>query len=527
MTPLAGFLDVLFRGVGLAVLSLAVGGVAFAFIALRAFGKPSPLERAAASRSLTVIAWSGIGLVLTQLALLVLKPWALAAGGPWPVGEFLRTQFATASLARIAVALALALTAWQLTRRPSSAGWAALAVLGGLLAMTSAFLSHGAARPNGRVALMTLDAVHALAAAVWVGGLAHLLVFWRLGPQPDRAVVAGVLGRFSVLAIASVGWLVVAGIALTLSYVDSLAGLVGTAYGMMVLGKVILLLAALLLGGLSFLAVRRFRGDAADPAGRVRWLVEAELGLGLTVLLAAASLTSMPPAIDAVADRATLREVAMVFAPKMPRLSSTRLEEMPVGDRLAPRTTADRAWSEYNHHTAGFFVLTMGLLAMVSRARWGRWARHWPLIFLGLAAFLFARNDPGAWPLGPLGLWESMRYPEVVQHRIFVLLVVAFAVVEWTVRTSRVRSPRPAFVFPLLCGVGGALLLTHSHAMFNLKAEFLAEVSHMPLGILGVIVGSARWLELRLPPPQDRIPGRIWATAMVLIGVLLVFYREV
>jgi putative copper resistance protein D len=526
MTPLAGFLDVLLRGFGLVVLSLAVGGVAFALVALRAFREPSSLERGAASRSLTVIAWSGIGLVLTQVALLALKPWALAAnGGPWPIQEFLRTEFAMASLVRIALALMLAGTAWRLSRCASSAGWAALAVLGGLLAMSSAFLSHGGARPNGRVALMTLDAAHALAAAVWVGGLAHLLVFWRRGP--DRAVAASVLGRFSALAMAAVAWLVVAGLALTLSYVDSLAGLIGTAYGVMVLGKVVLLLAALLLGGLNFLAVRRLRAGAAEPAGRVRWLVEAELGLGLTVLLAAASLTSMPPAIDLVADRATLGEVAMVFAPKMPRFSSTRLEEMPVEDRFAPRTDADRAWSEYNHHTAGFFVLAMGLLAMVSRTRWGRWARHWPLIFLGLAAFLFVRNDPGAWPLGPMGFWQSMTYPEVLQHRFFVLLVVAFAAFEWAVRTGRVRSQRAAFVFPLLCAGGGALLLTHSHAMLNLKSEFLAEVSHMPLGILGVIVGWSRWLELRLPPPANQIPGRVWVASMVLIGILLVFYREV
>jgi putative copper resistance protein D len=82
-------------------------------------------------------------------------------------------------------------------------------------------------------------------------------------------------------------------------------------------------------------------------------------------------------------------------------------------------------------------------------------------------------------------------------------------------------------VFPLLCAGGGALLLTHSHAMLNLKSEFLAEVSHMPLGILGVIVGWSRWLELRLPPPANQIPGRVWVASMVLIGILLVFYREV
>ena len=78
----------------------------------------------------------------------------------------------------------------------------------------------------------------------------------------------------------------------------------------------------------------------------------------------------------------------------------------------------------------------------------------------------------------------------------------------------------------MLCAVGGALLLTHSHAMFNLKSEFLTEITHAPMGILGVIVGWGRWLELRLPSPDNRLPGRVWAVALSLLGVLLLFYRE-
>ncbi|MGH7331696.1 MAG: hypothetical protein ACREKS_02895, partial [Candidatus Rokuibacteriota bacterium] len=137
MTPLAGFFDVLLRGFSLVSLSLVVGGVAFVLIVLRALRVPSPLERRAASRSLTTIVWSSIGLASTQLGLLALKPWALAAdGGPWPIRDFLRTEFAIASLVRIALALALAAMAWRLARRPSWPGWAALAVLAVLLATT-------------------------------------------------------------------------------------------------------------------------------------------------------------------------------------------------------------------------------------------------------------------------------------------------------------------------------------------------------------------------------------------------------
>jgi putative copper resistance protein D len=210
----------------------------------------------------------------------------------------------------------------------------------------------------------------------------------------------------------------------------------------------------------------------------------------------------------------------------LPVLTSPKITDMPVDDRNAPRTDADRAWSEFNHHWAGIFVLVMGVLALVHATGRARWARHWPLVFLGLAGFLLVRNDPGAWPLGPLGFWESMRYPEVLQHRIFVLLVVAFGVFEWLVRTDRVRVHGAALVFPLLCAVGGGLLLTHSHAGLNLKEEYLIEVTHVPLGLLAMITGWARWLELRLPAPVGRLPGRIWPLAFTLIGLSLILYRE-
>jgi len=40
------------------------------------------------------------------------------------------------------------------------------------------------------------------------------------------------------------------------------------------------------------------------------------------------------------------------------------------------------------------------------------WARHWPLLFLGLAVFLFLRSDPEVWPLGDIGFFTSLRDPE-------------------------------------------------------------------------------------------------------------------
>jgi putative copper resistance protein D len=320
--------------------------------------------------------------------------------------------------------------------------------------------------------------------------------------------------------------LITAGVGLTLGYVDGLHGLLGTAYGVMVLTKMVILVGLLALGAANFFAIRRLADDRPMALPRVRRFVEVELGLGITVFFAAASLTSLPPAIDVVADRATVGEVATRFTPRWPALTSPPIEQLPVDDKNAPRTDADRAWSEYNHHISGLFVLLMGTLAIAHVNGLARWARHWPLVLLGLASFMLVRNDPGAWPLGPQGFWASMAEPTVLQHRVFVLLVVVFGLFEWMVRTRRLRSSRWALVFPLLCAVGGGLLLTHSHASLNLKSEFLLEVTHAPLGVLGVMIGWARWLELRLAAPNDRLPGRVWATGLAVFGVLLLLYRE-
>jgi putative copper resistance protein D len=150
------------------------------------------------------------------------------------------------------------------------------------------------------------------------------------------------------------------------------------------------------------------------------------------------------------------------------------------------------------------------------------------LMFLGLAVFLFLRSDPENWPLGPNGFWESFSAPDVLQHRLIVLLVTAFAVFEWSVVTDRIKSPAAGLVFPGVCALGGAILLTHSHALGNVKDELLVELSHIPLAILGIAAGWSRWLELRLPPEDRtrRVLSWVWPVCFILVGVVLLNYHE-
>lgn len=523
---MAGFVDVLLRGLALCGQAVAVGGVCFAALLLRPAVQEDPtvLRRLAKSLALTAagaVVVAGAQALGQGVQLSVLSD----AHAGWPLAEIAGTSYFRASLVRILACAGLVAGCVILARRPDRSGWwVALGGLAVVLGAVSAWTSHAAGRLGPRGLLLMLDTLHQIAAGVWVGGLLHLVVSASL--RAADASSATLLKRFSTISVVAVATLIIAGLGLTLSYVDGPRALLGTSYGVMVLAKVAVLGGLLLLGAVNFLTVRRL-GEGSDVArARLRRFVEVELGLGMTVLFVAASLTSLPPARDVVAERASLAEVMVRFTPRLPALTSPTIAEMPVDDRTAPRTAADRAWSEFNHHMAGLFVLSMGCLAVLSATGGAPWARHWPLLFLGLAVFLMIRIDPGAWPLGPLGFWESLQYPEVLQHRLFVLLIVAFGLFEWAVRTGRLRAPRAALVFPLLCAVGGGLLLTHSHAGLNLKEEFLIEVTHVPLGVLAMVAGWGRWLELRLPPRAAGLPGRIWPVAFTLVGVVLVFYRE-
>ena len=144
--------------------------------------------------------------------------------------------------------------------------------------------------------------------------------------------------------------------------------------------------------------------------------------------------------------------------------------------------------------------------------------------------FLFLRSDPEVWPLGDIGFFASLRDVEVLQHRVFVVLIAAFAIFEWRVRTSRNVKPWARLLFPLLCAGGGVLLLTHSHAIANVKEQLLIELTHTPLALAGIVAGWARWLELRLDPATSpaawRVAHWLWPVCFILVGLMLLNYRE-
>lgn len=333
---MVAFADVVLRALLLVWLSVAAGGVAWVRLVLRAGPHAKPDPAAAASLRLVAVAGGLAAATQAAAATLILASVQAAGAAAW-----LETTFARVALARVALAVALAVLAARLGRRPAGrAAWLGLVAMAAALVASSAALSHAAARVEGRLLPGLLDALHQLAAAVWVGGLAHLTLLAvrsRREPRPALGAVAA---------------LVTSGLGLGALWIGGPAAMVGTAYGVMVASKVALLLAALGLAWVNLRVVRR-RAVAAGRERLARY-VEVELGLAVTVLFAAASLTSLPPGVDVQADRAAPAEVAARFRPAAPRLTSPPLDELlrTADPLMAPpggRKPVERAWSEYNH----------------------------------------------------------------------------------------------------------------------------------------------------------------------------------
>ena len=544
LVDLFGYLEIVLHGLVILSQSMALGGVLFLLLLARPLAPQLPGGRAIANRTAVIAGWAALGLVLCEGLTIALQTAVLTDTVDLSVWQVLGADFAEAGLVKCAAALLLALCLLVLRSTP-----AALLVALGAVELAAATLStHAAARMTDSGPLLAVEALHQLGAAIWVGGIPCFIM--ALGRVHDATAWRRVGARFSRMSMAGVAFILISGVTMSVFYIGSWGAVYGTAYGVMVMAKVAMFGALLLLGLGNFLTTERLRTRPGTSVLRMKRFAEVELGIGISIFFAAASLTSVPPGIDLTQDRVTWAEVVERNTPVWPRLSSPSYDSLalpelqaqldqeaaaqatkappasiPGSGELSPRNAADIAWSEYNHHWAGLFVLLVGALALLNQAG-VRWARHWPLALLGLAGFLLIRSDPEVWPMGYVGVFESLRDVEVLQHRMFVLLIIVFAVFEWSVRTGRLRSPRAALVFPLLTAAGGALLLTHSHAIANVKDQLLIELTHTPLALAGIGAGWARWLELRLTGRGARIAGWVWPVCFLICGAVLLIYRE-
>jgi putative copper resistance protein D len=547
MTGLLEFISGLLDGASLIAMALAVGGLTYVLAVARAPWDAAVLMRRHAIQVLNLAALAAATLAVFRGAKLLLKPIALAdETGAWEWGPFLQTQVFRFGRQSVIAALALALGIWWLSRRPSSKGtgtgmagaspcfrWAVVLAATGLFLVNEAWLSHAVSRVEAAGLLMTLTVVHLIGATVWSGGITHLLLFRRLRGDPEAAAWWPVLvSRFSPLGIVSVALILGPGVILASRYVGDLTGLVGTGYGNLLLVKIVLFVCVLALAAVNFRAARSWR-RRERPAldGRVPGFIEVEIVLASALLFAASALTSFPPSADIPNDRVAPGDMWRMFSPKVPHLAGPQAIMIDAPERIDPATgqmgqKPDLSWDRFNHNISGVIVLVMAALAFLDRLGNVRWARQWPLMFMVFAVLIFVFSNPTEFPLGDLGFWDSARDAEVVQHWLAALVALGLGWFEWRARRSGFGRWDLRYVFPVLAIVGGIILLTHSHNISELWQDFLTQSTHVAMGVLAVVVGCARWLELRSPPPQDRMAGMAAAGAMFLVGLILLFYVD-
>jgi putative copper export protein/mono/diheme cytochrome c family protein/peroxiredoxin len=261
-----------------------------------------------ACRTFVLLALAGaLATVAYQTALLEQR--ALAALEPAAVARMLtQTQSGVVWLVRagLLVLLAAFLTVRAETRDRTD--WRALrgqvVLLGGLALALLAAAGHAAAVEPGAAAALTADVAHLAAAGVWVGGLPALALLLWLAGRPDgadaRPYAVLAARRFSRLALVLVVALSASGLWSAWLQIGSVAGLLGTAHGRLLLAKLVVFVAMLVLAALNRRTIPDLAGAAATvgrPAmRRLGRVVAAEAGLALLVLALVAMMTVTPPA---------------------------------------------------------------------------------------------------------------------------------------------------------------------------------------------------------------------------------------
>ena len=283
------------HGLGLAATAFLAGLAPFAAVVWLPASGQSGVGRAAL-RSFGVLA-GGLLLALALAGVGELSSYAVrASGNSLSTGLFWQTLFDSRVGAVWLARLGMALLAAVVIAAGSGRTWPWWAAIGAsaILMMTLTGLSHAAA--TGRLLPLVADWTHAMAAAVWMGGLLGFAValcsgaFRSLAPDSRTKLRERAVRRFSAVATCAVVVLAGTGLYAAVLHVPNPQALLATPYGRVLIAKLVLL--SLLLGvGASNLLLR-----GRGPFGR---LVVLELLLALLLFVATGFLTSLPPASSA------------------------------------------------------------------------------------------------------------------------------------------------------------------------------------------------------------------------------------
>ncbi len=247
--------------------------------------------------------FSAIGIVMSQAALLTGKG-AGAVTDSTVLRDVLNQNLGW-SLALLMIGLAAVHLSTDIAKKMVSQS---LALSGGL-AVTVSFAVWGHATELSPTAIsLAANAIHATAAALWLGGLVGLVMVLSLRAPETVRSTAGIIGRFSLVAFWSVIALTIAGLTLTITGSDaSLNSILTTTWGQLILAKIGLTLIVVLIAAWNR---RKLVPSLITPTEdtselAVRWAtllrtIRAEAVLLVAVIALTAIVVNVPPARTAV-----------------------------------------------------------------------------------------------------------------------------------------------------------------------------------------------------------------------------------
>jgi putative copper resistance protein D len=188
-----------------------------------------------------------------------------------------------------------------------------------------------------------------------------------------------------------------------------------------------------------------------------------------------------------------------------------------------------KAYSEFNHHLAGVFVLLIGLSEL--RGAMGAATLAWlrfllPAALLGAGGYLMIWSDHDTWPIGFLSFTQTFFGDdyETIQHKLYAILFLGVGSVELFKRMGRARHAAWGATLPVLALVGGMLLFLHSHGTHP-SAHMIA-FHHSVMGTMAVLAGLCKITAGTKAQPRLSPWGLAWAALVLLIGVELFVYTE-
>lgn len=230
---------------------------------------------------------------------------------------------------------------------------------------------------------------------------------------------------------------------------------------------------------------------------------------------------------------------AVVFADTHPRLERELIRRArEVGFLYEPKEhghggDAHEEWSELNHAFAGLCLIVLSFLGalQVGLARPPGPVRYGTVfVWFALFVFLFVRSDRDAWPLGPIGWFESFRDPETAQHRLGIGLLLAVALGDyWRIRRGWKANPIFSRWGMLALGlVGSGMLFRHLHNTIDPAHAAIAarmNAQHIAMAICALLFAISKfaWDTWQLPRGCGRY---LWLVFLAAMGVCLNLYVE-